>query len=227
MDRRENQEVKKSGVGIADDRNVAIRVNSVSFPPDVLDFSSLDRVREKIRNQLKKGRFLVLDEKLVSCEEVERVSSFFGVGKLSSVVEVYRDKNGFIYREFLVVNPRHLVSKGWVRILIIFLINIEEGAIKGFKVAGKCKKVSLVLSFPELEGVEVMCVTYSESIYRDVFDFVSERNFMGCFEYERVARPGKLRERVIEIGVSGDDIWVRFFRSGKRNEYGLEFKKKD
>lgn len=206
------------------DGNISIRVDSFSFPPHVLDFSSLKRLREKVMGSLRGKGFLILNERLVDEEEVKQVSSFLGIKKCSAVVEVYREEGGFIYREYLVVNPRHLVSKGWFKVLVIYLVERRGGVFKGVR-AGRKLKVALILSFPELRDVEFMCVTYSKSIYRDVVSFIDGSGFNSRLEYERVVRPGEFLERVIEVGVNGYDIWVRFMKLNRTNEFGLELRR--
>lgn len=201
--------------------SISIRVNSITFPPAFLDFGSLERVRKSVRGRLREGGFLVLDEKLVSEEEVGRFTSFFGVKRLSAVVDVYQGDNGFLYREYLLVNPRQLVSKGWLKVLVIFWVEVMGGVYRGFDMVGKFK-CGLVLSLHELR---VMCVTYSKNIFRDILGFVDRSGFSDRREYERVTRPGEIRERVVEVGDFGDDVWVIFKRLGKPNEYGLEFKR--
>lgn len=204
--------------------NINIQVSSFTFPPAVLDFSSLERVRKSVRERLKKCGFLILDEKLVGEEEVRNFISFFGVKRLSALVDVYRDENGFIYREYLLVNPKHLVSMEWIRVLGVFLVEVIGGIYKGFDVTGKLK-CGLVLSLQGFKKGRVMCMAHSESIYRDVLNFVNEGGFSDRLEYERVSRPGEVRERVVEVGVPEDDVWVRFFRLGG-NRYGLELMKR-
>lgn len=201
--------------------NVNIRVSSFTFPPVFLDFSSLWRLRKDVIDRLKRGGQFILDERIIDEEDVWRFVSLFGVKRCSALVDVYRDENGVVYREYLLIGPRHLVSRGWIRVLGILLIRVMGGIYRGIDLTGRFK-CGLVLLVPELGAGKVMCMTYSEAIYRDVFGFVNEGGFSDRLEYERVVRPGEVRESVLEVGVSDMDVWGRFIRSGGRSGFRLE-----